>query len=49
MSGFPVLIWFVYPKLISEKWNLAAKFHCLDAHYFATQKYRSVPMCATKY
>ena len=22
-----------YPKLISEKWNLTAKFNCLDGHY----------------
>ena len=23
-----------YPKLISEKWNLTAKFNCLQAIYF---------------
>ena len=39
-------IWFVYPKLISEKWNLTAKSNCLTGHYFATQRYRGVPMCA---
>ena len=26
-------IWMDYPKLISEKWNLTAKFNCLDGHY----------------
>ena len=26
-------IWMDYPKLISEKWNLTAKFNCLDSHY----------------
>ena len=27
-------IWMDYPKLISEKWNLTAKFNCLQAIYF---------------
>ena len=32
-----------YPKLISEKWNLTAKFNCLQAIYF----YAPRPSCTS--
>ena len=32
-----------YPKLISEKWNLTAKFNCLQAIYFLCPKCTSCP------
>ena len=35
-----------YPKLISEKWNLTAKFNCLQAIYFDALSALAVPMCA---
>ena len=35
-----------YPKLISEKWNLTAKFNCLQAIYFDAPSALAVPMCA---
>ena len=35
-----------YPKLISEKWNLTAKFNCLQAIYFDAPIALAVPMCA---
>ena len=34
-----------YPKLISEKWNLTAKFNCLQATYFYAPSALAVPMC----
>ena len=34
-----------YPKLISEKWNLTAKFNCLQAIYFDAPSALAVPMC----
>ena len=34
-----------YPKLISEKWNLTAKFNCLQAIYFYAPSALAVPMC----
>ena len=34
-----------YPKLISEKWNLTAKFNCLQAIYFDAPIALAVPMC----
>ena len=37
-----------YPKLISEKWNLTAKFNCLQAIYFDAPSALAVPMCAPK-
>ena len=39
-----------YPKLISEKWNLTAKFNCLQAIYFdAPSALRvAVPMCVVR-
>ena len=36
-----------YPKLISEKWNLTAKFNCLQAIYFYAPSALAVPMCAS--
>ena len=33
-----------YPKLISEKWNLTAKFNCLQAIYFYAPSAIAVPM-----
>ena len=33
-----------YPKLISEKWNLTAKFNCLQAIYFDAPIALAVPM-----
>ena len=39
-------IWMDYPKLISEKWNLTAKFNCLQAIYFDAPSALAVPMCA---
>ena len=38
-------IWMDYPKLISEKWNLTAKFNCLQAIYFDAPIALAVPMC----
>ena len=38
-------IWMDYPKLISEKWNLTAKFNCLEAIYFYAPSALAVPMC----
>ena len=35
------------PKLISEKWNLTAKFNCLEAIYFYAPSALAVPMCVT--
>ena len=35
-----------YPKLISEKWNLTAKFNCPQAIYFYAPSALAVPMCA---
>ena len=38
-----------YPKLISEKWNLTAKFNCLQllqAIYCYAPSALAVPMCA---
>ena len=35
-----------YPKLISEKWNLTAKFNCLEAIYIYAPSALAVPMCA---
>ena len=32
-------------NLISEKWNLTAKFNCLQAIYFDAQSALAVPMC----
>ena len=40
-------IWMDYPKLISEKWNLTAKFNYLQAIYFYAPSALAVPMCAT--
>ena len=37
-----------YPKLISEKWNLTAKFNCLQAIYLYAPSALSVPMCASR-
>ena len=34
-----------YPKLISEKWNLTAKFNCIQAIYFFAPSALAVPMC----
>ena len=34
-----------YPKLISEKWNLTAKFNCLEAIYIYAPSALAVPMC----
>ena len=34
-----------YSKLISEKWNLTAKFNCLQAIYFDAPSALAVPMC----
>ena len=34
-----------YPKLILEKWNLTAKFNCLQAIYFYAPSALAVPMC----
>ena len=35
-----------YPKLISEKWNLTAKFNCLDGHALLDVPFAlRVPMC----
>ena len=34
-----------YPKLISEKWNLTAKFNRLQAIYFDAPSALAVPMC----
>ena len=33
-----------YPKLISEKWNLTAKFNCLQAIYLYAPSALAVPM-----
>ena len=35
-----------YPKLISENWNLTAKFNCLEAIYFYAPSALAVRMCA---
>ena len=35
-----------YPKLISEKWNLTAKFNCLDMPLLSVPFALRVPMCA---
>ena len=40
-----IYIWMDYPKLISEKWNLTAKFNCLQAIYFYAPSALAVPMC----
>ena len=34
-----------YPKLISEKWNLTAKFNYLQAIYLYAPSALAVPMC----
>ena len=34
-----------YPKLISEKWNLTAKFNCLDGHYLMCHLHYVSRMC----
>ena len=34
-----------YQKLISEKWNLTAKFNCLEAIYFYAPSALAVSMC----
>ena len=36
-----------YPKLISEKWNLTAKFNCPQAIYFYAPSALAVPMCGS--
>ena len=38
-----------YPKLISEKWNLTAKFNCLQAIYFYAPSALAVPMCGSRH
>ena len=40
-------IWMDYPKLISEKWNLTAKFNCLDGHYLMCHLHY-VSLCVTQ-
>ena len=44
-SAYDSDIWMDYPKLISEKWNLTAKFNCLQAIYFDAPSALAVPMC----